>query len=188
MRTSFLLLLALALAGVSDAFAQGGDRFVGKVEVRVPERTDAGLWDGTWMYTSRDNRIVLWFRTEGGKPQVKLQYQSLASAEAFETDWSGKAVYYLSGEPATFDIALTRRDANTVRGTWNWKVEFTDSGRTEKGAFTLYRAGDGRQLVFKFDNLERIVRRRDQVKHYPMDTSWTFTKASKRLVLWDEVF
>lgn len=187
MRTSFLF-IALALAGASQVFAQGGDRFSGSVEVMIPQRTDAGVWDGTWMFVSRDNRMALWVRTEGGKPQVKLQYQSLASAEAFVTDWSGKAVYYLAGEPASFDLGITHRDANMIRATWTWKVEFTDSGRTEMGTVTMFRAGDGRQLVFHFDKLERIVRRRDQVKHYPMETSWTFTKVSKRIVQWDEVF
>jgi hypothetical protein len=178
------MLVALAPA----ARAQGGDRDFGKWDIVVPVRTDAGVWDGTWYFVSRDNRMVMWLRTTDGKPELKLQYQSLASAEAFETDWTGRASYYLAGEPATFDCTLTQRDANTLQGTWNWKLEFEDSSRTENGTFTIYRAGDGRQLVMRFDELERQLRRHNEIRRYPMKTSWTFTKASKRLLLWDEVY
>jgi hypothetical protein len=151
-------------------------------------RSDAGVWDGTWFYSSRDARIMVWMRTQDGKPELKLQYQSLASAESFETDWTGKASYYLAGEPASFDCHLTEGDANTIRGTWDWRVEFDDSGRSEVGTFTIYRAGDGRQLLMRFDTLERKVRRRDEIQKHSLATAWTFMKASKRIVLWDEVF
>lgn len=188
------MLCALALAALAAvawapaARAQGSDRYFGKEDVAIPQRTDAGTWDGTWFFVSRDFRMVLWVRTVGGKPEVKLQYQSLSNAEVFETDWSGRSSYYLAGEPATLECLLTSRDANTMQGTWSWKLEFEDSARIENGNFTMYRAGDGRQLVMRFDKLERQVRRRDEMKKYDMRTSWTFTKASKRLVLWDEVY
>jgi hypothetical protein len=185
---ALLAVAALALALAPPARAQGGDRDFGKESIIVPERTDAGVWDGTWSFVSRDNRMVLWLRTQNGKPELKLQYQSLANAEAFETDWTGRSSYYLAGEPATFECVLTQRDANTLQGNWNWKLEFEDSGRVEVGTFTIYRAGDGRQLVMRFDKLERQLRRRDEVKRYQMNTSWTFTKASKRILLWDEVY
>jgi len=188
------MLCAAALAALSAAalapssHAQGMDRDFGKEAVLIPERTDAGVWDGTWFFVSRDSRMVIWLRTVGGKPELKLQYQSLANAEVFETDWSGRSSYYLAGEPATFECLPTSRDANTIQGTWNWKLEFEDSARVEVGTFTMFRAGDGRQLVMRFDKLERQVRRNNDVKKYDLKTSWTFTKASKRILLWDEVY
>lgn len=158
------------------------------VEPGVPARTDAGVWEGTWYYVYRDGWMAIWIRRgKDAKPEVKLRYLSLVSPEAFETDWNGKATYYLVGQPATFEIALDERTDTTIRGTWTWDVQFEDSGRTETGAFTLYRASDGRQMVLKFDRWERIIRRRDEVKRYSRPPAWTFVKASKRLVLWDEI-
>jgi hypothetical protein len=174
---------ALTLASVSEPPEAPQEK-----EAPAPPRTDAGVWDGTWVYVSRDSRLALWLRTTAGKPELRLQYQSLAQAEAFETDWNGVATYYLAGQPASFQIEITRRDANTIEGKWNWDLDFEDSGRYEDGAFTLYRAGDGRQLVLRFDKLERRIRRNADVTRYTIKTAWTFTKASKRLVLWDEVY
>ncbi len=157
-------------------------------EPAVPVRTDAGVWDGTWYYVHRDGWMAMWIRrAKDAKPEVKLQYLSLIAPEAFETDWNGKATYYLVGQPATFEIALDERTDTTIRGTWKWDVQFEDSGRTETGTFTLYRASDGRQMVLKFDRWERIIRRRDEVKRYSRPPAWTFVKASKRLVLWEEI-
>ncbi len=183
-------LIGLVLASPAAAAGGGGGGFnyPGRTGIGAPERTDAGVWDGTWYYVYRDGRFGIWIRRgKDGKPELKLQYQSLSAPEAFETDWSGKATYYLSGQPATFEIQLDQRDEKTMHGRWKWEVQFEDSGRTESGTFTLYRAGDGRQMVMKFDPLERVIRRRDQVKRYNVASTWTFLKGSKRLALWDEL-
>lgn len=188
------LLTVSALACASSLAAQPRGRLPRDLPIHraaepgLPVRTDAGVWDGTWYYVHRDGRMAIWIRRgKDDKPEVKLQYQSLTAPEAFETDWNGKANYYLAGQPATFEVALEERTDTTIRGTWKWDVQFEDSGRTEAGAFTFYRASDGRQLVLKFDRWERIIRRRDQVKRYSRPPAWTFVKASKRLVLWDEI-
>ncbi len=162
--------------------------FEGEVGVLVPDPTEAGSWDGTWFYTSRDARIALWMRTRDGKPQLKLEYQGMQAPEAFETDWDSKATYYLAGQPATFEIKMTRADANRIEATWRWEVQFEDSGRIETGTFSIYRAGDGRSLVFKFDRLERLVRRGGAERKYEFKPTFSFRKMSKRTdVLWDEL-
>jgi len=185
-----LVLAAVCLSSwATGEPALAGQGFVdyGPGDVAMPPRTDAGDWNGTWFYENRDCMIAMWMRTRNGKPEVKLQYLSRASPEAFETDWSGKASYYIAGQPASFEIALKQREANQIRGTWSWDVEFADSGRIEEGGFTMFRAGNGRQLVMKFEKLERVIKRRESASRHDITTTWAFTKVSKRQALWDEI-
>jgi hypothetical protein len=53
---------------------------------------------------------------------VRLQYQSLAGPEAFETDWAGKASYYMAGKPASFSLTLGSADADVIAGKWDWEL------------------------------------------------------------------
>jgi hypothetical protein len=183
-----VFLTTVSFAGPPPRRIKGDLPIAGRVGTAVPERTDAGVWEGTWYYVYRDGWMALWIRPGGdGKPEVKLRYQSLATSEAFETDWNGRATYYLAGQPATFELSLDERTDTTIRGRWRWDVQFEDSGRTETGRFQMYRAADGRQLVLRFDEWELVIRRRDQIKRYSRPPAWTFVKASKRLVLWDEI-
>ena len=189
---SLLGLVAVALCLIPlptgmPAVASQGFVDYGPADVAMPPRTDAGDWNGTWFYENRDLMLAMWMRTHGGKPELKLQYLSRASSEAFETDWSGKARYYIAGQPAIFEIALKRREPNQIDGTWSWDVEFADSGRIEEGSFTMFRAGNGRQLVMKFGKLERVIKRRESASRSDVTTTWAFTKVSKRQALWDEI-
>ena len=56
--------------------------------VRIAERTDAGDWDGTWWYVSRDAKMALWIRTVDGVPELRFQYASKNAPEGFVTDWN----------------------------------------------------------------------------------------------------
>lgn len=159
----------------------------GRAAVMVPDPTSAGTWEGTWIHVNRDTRIAMWMRTVDGKPQAKLQYQSTSSPESFETDWDGKAVYTLGGRPASFELKLTERERDQIAGTWSWDVQFEDSGRTETGAFTAHRTGDGRALYLRFHEFERAIRRRDDLRRHRATPVWGFTKVSKRLAQWDEL-
>src|SRR5262249_42392592 len=115
------LAASLALAGTTLAIEEKTDIPGTGSEKQLIERADpttSGSFDGTWMYVNRDSRYAMWIRTRNGKPQVKLQYQSLANPEAFETDWDGKATYYLAGTPVTFELKLGKADANQIVATW----------------------------------------------------------------------
>jgi hypothetical protein len=158
--------------------------------VFVPEDTGEGVWDGTYVFSCRDFKMALWMRTREGKPEMKLRYQGIQAPEAFETDWNAKATYYLSGQPAIFEVTTTSRDARRIEGSWHWDVQFSDSGRTDDAAFSVYRSGTGRNVVFKFNRVERQMRRREEVKRFPVvpPPVWTFRKVSKRIdVLWEEL-
>lgn len=188
LRRASIVLLALA-AAQPHASAQPREFMTewGRAAVRIPDPVTAGNWDGSWIYANRDQRMALFVRTVDGKPQAKLQYQSLSAPEAFETDWSGDATYYLSGSPVTFRFHLDAADANELRGTWLWTVDFPDSGRSERGTFRVYRTDVGRDLVVLFQEWERVVRRFDRVSRWDNPPMWVFNKASKRIVMWDEL-
>lgn len=155
--------------------------------VAAPEPTDLGVWDGTWFHVNRDGRMALWARTRNGKTEMKLQFQSKTSPETFETEWNGRADYELAGFPAVFEMKIDQQDANRMEGAWNWEIKFRVSERSEKGDFTLYRANDGRTLVLLFEDFTRVVRRGEKVNRFEGSPSWSFRKASKRLILWDEI-
>ncbi len=158
--------------------------------VLVPEDTGAGIWDGTYVFSCRDFRIALWMRTRDGVPEMKMRYQSLQTPETFETDWNGKASYYVSGQPGTFELSYKSRDARRIEGSWHWTVESVSRTRTDDAAFTLFRSGYGRSAVFKFDKMEQEIRAQQQVRRYPATPPpvWTFAKVSKRVdVLWEEL-
>jgi hypothetical protein len=162
--------------------------YLGQTHVVPVERTDRGVWDGTWFYTNRDFRMVLWLRTDQGAPTAKLQFLSTTvPPESFATDWRGEASYTLQKGVGKFLFELTDKDANTIRGNWNWDLDLGDSSRIELGRFTIYRGGDGRLLVVKFEDFERIHRRGEDYEHYPSQHVMTFRKISKRQVLWDEI-
>ncbi len=160
----------------------------GKVGSSIPGATEAGTWDGTWIYSSVDRKIALWIRTRDGLPEIKLGYQGLSSPDAFETDWTGNANYYLGGQPVVFQLRLDKRDPNRIEATWHWDVQWPDSGRSEDGTLAMYRALQGRSLVMKFDQFEHVTRRGDKTQRQQAKPVWVFEKASKRSdALWDEL-
>lgn len=157
------------------------------LSLATPDPTTAGSFDGTWMYVNRDARFALWIRTRNGVPQVRVQYQSLANPEAFESDWDGNATYYLAGSPVTFALKLGKGTADQISGTWRWDVTIDNSSRRETADIVLYRSGYGRSLVMDFQNYQKTITRngRNSIMKAPMNWSWN--KVSRREVLWDEI-
>ena len=191
MRRVLLGLLAASVATwviSGETVEQPSPDPMGRAVIVVPDRTDKGSWDGTWVYANRDAKYALWLRTsQEGRPQARLRYQSISSPEGFETGWDGKASYALAGQPVTFVLGLDQADANVLAGSWDWNAEFADSARIEKGTFEAFRSGDGRSLVLHFKSYQRMVRRKDNVRTTEALPVWTFRKVSKREALWDEL-
>ncbi len=158
-----------------------------RVLVGIPERTDRGNWDGTWLYVSRDGRLALWMRTSEGKLEAKFRYESYRAAETFETAWDGRADYEAQNHPGTFAVTIEEADADTARGTWLWELKLPGATRFERGRFTLYRADDGRTLVVHFSHYEKKIRRGEREGGFEGEHVIVFRKLSKRLVLWDEL-
>jgi hypothetical protein len=157
-----------------------------RVTISMADPTNAGTFDGTWMYVNRDMQFGMWIRTKNGVPQVKLQFQGLASPEAFESDWDGKAAYYLAGSPVTFELKLGTSSADRIAGTWSWVLKAGQTGRSETASIVMYRTWDGRTLLMDFQDYERVLTRGSQNKVFKTANVWNWIKISKRELLWDE--
>ncbi|HEX4823277.1 MAG TPA: hypothetical protein VFV19_03095 [Candidatus Polarisedimenticolaceae bacterium] len=188
-----LTLTALVLAGAAVCWAATEQKTklhgigTDTVGLMKSDPTNVGTFDGTWMYVNRDSHFALWIRTKNGKRQAKLQYQSLAGPEAFETDWDGKATYYMAGHPVTFELKLASADANKLSGAWNWDLEIGDSARKEKADIVVYRTVYGRTLQMDFNNYEKTIRKNGVDQTAKVPTSWAWIKVSKRELLWAEL-
>ena len=166
----------------TDLKGMGNERIV----ISMADPTSAGSFDGTWMYVNRDMQFGMWIRTKNGVPQVKLQYQSLSSTEAFETDWDGKAAYYLAGAPVTFELKLGACTADRIVGSWSWVLKAGMTGRSETADIVMYRTWEGRTLLMDYQNFERTITRGDKQRVFKTPTVWNWIKVSKRELLWDE--
>jgi len=186
-----LTLIALGLStgfGALDAGAQRPRSSRPAAPKQDRPATNKGNWHGTWTYVNRDGRTAMWIDTSKDEIRVKVQYQGISVPEGFVTDWDGSATYIFAGEPGTFEIKITEATENRIRGTWFWDVQFESIGRSERGVFTLYRVGDGRQLVIDFSEFEQVLRKGEKISRHDSPAAWGFKKVSKRIVLWDEVF
>jgi len=159
----------------------------GRTSRKVIPPSNEGVWDGTWYYVNRDSRFVMWIKTEDGVPQIKFQYLSTASAEGFATDWNGNATYKMPHADGSFSLNIKKRDANVIEGRWDWRLEGSSSFRAEQGDYRMYRTGDGRYFVMDFSDYYRTLSGRKGERVFETHPSWTFRKASKRLVLFDEL-
>ncbi len=177
----------IAVLGLTPSLGQTSSGHSGQMGVYLPERTQEGDWDGTWYYTSVEMKMVLWLRTHKGKTAMKLKYESGQRPVTFETDWNGDASYYTAEKPATFQVHVTKSDPGQIEGTWFWETQYGRFPRIEQGTFVLFRALDGRTMMFKFTDFELSMSRQGQPYRSNLPPLWTFLKASKRQALWDEI-
>ena len=155
--------------------------------IQKDDPTSAGSFDGTWLYVNRDSRFALWVRTKNGVPQVKLQFQSLASPEAFESDWDGKALYYMAGNPVTFELKLGESNVDRIVGKWSWVLTVANSMRRETADIVIYRTVYGRTLMMDFENYEKTITSGGKNKIMKAPVIWNWVKISNREILWDEL-
>jgi hypothetical protein len=155
--------------------------------VHKDEPTNAGTFDGTWMYVNRDMHFALWVRTKNGAPQVKLRYQSLASPEAFESDWDGKAIYYLAGNPVTFEFKLGECTADRIVGKWSWVLTVGNAMRRETADIVMYRTLYGRSFLMDFVNYEKTITENGKNKIMQAPVVWNWAKVSNRELFWEEL-
>jgi hypothetical protein len=193
MRSLRPLLAAAALASFAVAFPSSEEKTnlpgpgTDVVGIMKGDTTTEGTFEGTWMYVNRDGHFAMWIRTKNGKKQVRLQFQSLAGPEAFETDWDGKAVYYMAGQPVTFELKLASADAARMTGSWSWIAQLEHVVRKETADLVMYRTGYGRSLQMDFKNYAKTFARDGKDRTARVPTSWSWTKISKRELLWEEL-
>lgn len=181
-----LFVSVVLIASVANG---AGARRPGLQTYKTSPRTDAGDWYGTWVYKSRQQRVVLWLRADAaGQPEYRLQYQSLGTPEAFITDWTGRSEYAVTGTDASFHLVANQRSKDSISGTLDWNLQFEKTGRRRVAEFEMFRGGDGRHLVLNFPKQSLIIRKGDKEATDDSPGAWTFIKNSKRLVLWEEIF
>jgi hypothetical protein len=164
------------------------DPTFGRSTLAIDEPTTEGVWEGTWLYVNRDIKLALWLRGSEGIPEYKLRYHRVSGPqEDFETDWAGGAQYTSREGSGKFDLSITSGDENALQATWLWDLQFTDSGKTENANLSITRTGDGRQIVFMFEDYIISLWRGQAKQEIPVNQVWNFIKVSKRLVLWDEL-
>jgi hypothetical protein len=181
-------ILIAGLAAPGYAPAQSRSQFIGRTAVTAPERTDAGEWDGTWFYVTRARKMAVWIRTEDGKPRMKLRLLGQSGGlESFTTDWDGQVEYQSAGRQGAFSVTFDQRDENTITGSWAWSVKAKDASRDETADFTIYRAGWGRQMIWKIENLQHEYTGDIKPRGDVQEMVWLFRKASRREALWSEL-
>jgi hypothetical protein len=159
-------------------------------ESDLPEGlTERGNWNGSWYLFNRDERIALFVRSENGAPQIRLRYQHRSRPDAFETDWEGSGAYFVSGQPATFELKIAEHSDTLIRGTLSWNFPLLAGSReTRSGEFKLYRTENGRKMLMDFDVMHfDLVRPESGTQSRSSFWRWVFLKASKRVALWEEL-
>jgi len=172
----------------STSYEVGAINSRGRMAISVPNPTDRGEWNGTWIYVNRDYNFALWLSEEDGKPIGKIRFRGNGNlVESFETDWQGVADYNVQGFPARFELRFEEAGPDAIKAVWDWDLDFQGSSRRETGDVEMFRAGDGRQLVMHFKEFKRVIESSsgDRVHQYPQ--AWTFRKLSRRLALWEEL-
>jgi len=155
----------------------------------APARTDAGEWGGTWFYQTHKEKWALWLRVEDGVPEVKFQFQNYDQGENFITDWQTVSHYASKEKKGLFKPIFDQRDIDLITGEWFWQLgtaEVDRAVRTETASFEMYRSGRGRQLVLALAGFERVYEG-SRTYRLAAEQAWTFHKASRRLVDWNEL-
>lgn len=184
-----LLCVLAALASPSLLPAQENPPPLKASTVSSPGRTDAGEWSGTWYYKSRTEKWALWMREHDGVPELKFQYLDYDQGENFITDWTAVSRYAAREMKGLFEPRFRTRDSDVIEGDWFWQLGtpgVDGSVRTETATFDMYRSARGRQLVLRFHDFERVYEGR-RVYRLAAEQAWTFHKASRRLVRWQEL-
>jgi len=182
----FALLASPVLPAEEETPSERFDAWFGRSTIGIPSYSERGYWFGSWWYINRDYHVALWVRPGDNGPEMKMQLFRLGGKESFTTDWSGDSDYIAQGGTGTFRLDLLSADDNLAQADWLWSLEFPGSARKEEGTIKIYRTGDGRYMVFLMIDGKVTLERGNQVHSVSLDQTWTFRKASRRQIGWDE--
>lgn len=153
----------------------------------IPAQTDKGSFVGTWYYIDRNQQFAIFIMQKGKKHKIKIQWK-MNTREEFETDWEGECQYKFEGFDGEVRLkVLNPNDINSLKGEWEWSYDMGDMKRTEKSSFTMYRAEDGRKLVWMLPDFKRIIQRGDQSRTYAYENMHILRKSSDRIVDWEDI-
>jgi len=193
-RTGFLLAICASFLVPSTA----------PVEAREPDEASDGLgstvfgeFTGTWARFEPEHKIVVMLRRSDDSDTwaVRLIWK-LGTGLELDTGWDGRAEYEFGGVSGTLTLDVDESRTTDDRIYCSW-LRLHESGNgtklEESGEIEIYRAGIGRNLVWR----QSLERRRETVEpgaEEPSiststgELSWFFAFQSRRMLLWDEVY
>lgn len=195
LKAMVILLTLLFFFASSMPFAQKdirkkprGSAYVRPEGVRtIPAKTEEGIFTGTWYYIDRDMQFAFFIKEEEGQNKIKIRWK-MRSGEEFETGWDGRCQYMFRGYEGKANLKISNpHDKNELKGDWEWIYTTDTMTRTERAAFTIYRAEDGRKLVWMLPDFERIIQGEKKSKIYAYEDMHIFRKVSDRIVDWDDI-
>ncbi len=191
--TIFILLLFLSFIPIlseQERIPGKEDRRIhprAKGKRRIPPPTERGKFSGTWFYVDRDKRFVFFIKEIEGKNKIKIKWVK-DSGEMFETDWNGKCQYKFAGYDAHVTMEISNpEDKNLLKGKWSWQYLTDSMERAEQASFHIYRAEDGRKLVWILPDFEQTIKRGEKSKVYSYKDMHILRKVSDRIVNWGDI-
>ncbi len=153
----------------------------------IPAKTEEGSFAGTWFYIDRDKRFAFFIKEEDGNNMLKVRWK-MRGGEEFETGWDGKCQYMYKGYEGKASLVISNpKDRNELKGEWEWTYATDTMTRIERSNFTIYRAEDGRKLVWMLPDFERIIQSGEQSKKHSYEDMHIFRKISDRIVDWEDI-
>ncbi len=163
-----------------------------------PPPTTRGSFQGTWYRREPGLKQALQIRRAPSDPQhweVRIYW---VTDEGFllDTKWQPHTEINYRGVPITFDVRVDPESSNddALLVTWSRRQEDKRTRYSESGDVRIYRKGEGRSLVWIQDPLvqesvvkEPIAPYEDGPQKKSLRRAWVLSKASKRLLQWDEL-
>ena len=189
-RPARLLLVLCALAAVSCAV------FAAR-RVEPPAATSDGRFEGTWYRLEPGMKQVVQLRRGANDAwEIRFIWESRDELR-IDTGWKPRVEFTVRGMAGSFELALVQPRSDAPRLVCRYRLDQDGARKShliEEGDVALYRAGDGRSLVWLQDPLTTKVEIPDPIAPYEADGQheeqqrlWIFMKASNRVIEWDEI-
>ena len=82
---------------------------------------------------------------------------------------------------------INPEDKNTIAGEWEWIYTTDTMERIQRSKFSIYRAADGRKLVWMLPDFEHIIQKGDDSSRYAYEDFHIFRKISDRIIDWEDI-
>lgn len=192
-RLAAILAACAALGGPADAQAPAA-RAAGRLE--IPPPVGEGRFEGTWYRVEMGMKQGLALRRVNGAWQARFFWETNENF-SIDTRWESVHTFSYRGRPGTLELSYVADRSTPERLVFRYDRR-QEGGKGselhESGTLALYRAVDGRTLVWLIDPLRTVISIPDPIAPYeaaePRDETkaWIFMKAAERELQWDEIY
>lgn len=168
----------------------------GAVKLEIPPAVSAGRFEGTWYRVEAGMKQGLVLRRVNGAWQARFYWETRDNFE-LDTNWESHHAFTYRGLPGTIELTSLPERSTPDRLVFRYDRQQKGANNAElheSGEVALYRAVDGRTLVWLVEPLRTVVSIPDPIAPYeaaePREETkvWIFMKAAERELLWDEIF